>query len=592
MEFTFWYTLVLIVVMTIALIREIAGPDVIVFGTLLLCAIGGVVTIEDAFHGFANQGMLTVALLFVVAAALQSTGVTQLFIPWIFGSKIRSESAQVLRMMAPVSLFSAFTNNTSIVAVMIPVVKLWSRNSGRSASKYLLPLSYAAIAGGMCTLIGTSTNLVVHGMLLDAGLEGFEFFELAWVGIPVALVALLWTAIAAPRMLPRRTESMVELGENVREFVVEMKVDASYEHVGKTIQEAGLRHLRGLFLFQIERKGTVVTPVTPNEVVNEGDRLFFTGIPATILELQKTPGLIVVQDSTFDLKDYDSSKVRPCEVVISESSPLTGKSVRDSDFRSRYDAVILAIHRNGERINKKVGDIVLHSGDTLLILAESSFQEMWYNSKDFFLVTNTVTQPSKPKAKGFLALAIFLGFVVVATTTTLPLVLVAASAAILMVLTKCVTPAEGKVAVDWSVVVVIACAFGIGSAVEAAGIAAALADGVVYLLGSTGVLAVMFALYYLTNFYTEVITNNAAAALLFPVALSLSAEMNIPMEALAVIIAIAASASFATPIGYQTNLMVYGPGGYKFKEYIKMGLPLNVLSGIITVSIVYYLFIP
>ncbi len=588
MDFAFWYTLVVLVLMSIALMREIAGADVVVFGALVLLTIPEVITIQEAFHGFANTGMLTVALLFIVGAALKSTGVVFNFAPLVFGRGKLPMPLQLLRFTTPLAALSAFTNNTTIVSSLIPMVQRWARDNNRALSRFLIPLSYATILGGTCTLIGTSTNLVVHGFLLEGGWEGFEFFELAKVGIPVAVAGLLYIAFIAWRMLPDRRDPIDELGEHIREFVFEMKVDTNYAGIGKSIEEAGLRNLRGLFLFQIERGDKVMTAVHPTEKILFGDRLFFTGLPEVILRLQKTPGLITVRDSEFDLKDYDADVFRPFEVVISASSPLIGKSVRESSFRARYDSVILAIHRNGERINKKAGDIVLRAGDTLLILARKEFARKWYNSRDFYLVTTSGAIPSKPRAKGYLALAVLTGFVLTATLNLLPIVLAAAIAAIALVLTGCISTEDGKQSVDWSVLVVIACAFGIGKAVSNAGIATFMAEVIISGLGSFGTIGVLFGVFFATSFYTEVITNNAAAALVFPISVPIAESLGLasPLP-LAVLIAIAASASFATPIGYQTNLMVYGPGGYRFRDYLTAGVPLNILVGTVAVVLVY-----
>ncbi len=588
MGFDFWYTLVLLILMTLALLREIAEADVIIFGTLVALMLPGVISIDDALLGFANQGVLTIALLFIIAAGLRSTGVLFTLVPFIFGRRRAALPLQLLRFLVPVTALSAFTNNTSIVAALIPVVNKWTKDNGQALSRFLIPLSYAAILGGMCTLIGTSTNLVVHGFLLESGHRGFGFFELTGVGGPVAVLGLLYVCFITYRLLPDRREPIEELGEHIREFVVELKVEESYPGIGRSIEDAGLRHLRGLFLFQIQRGARVITAVAPSEQIHQGDRLFFTGLPDTILELQKTPGLAAINDPKFDLKNYDADEFRPFEVVISESSPLVGKSVRTSNFRSLYDSVILAIHRNGERVNEKVGDIVLRSGDTLLILADKDFGSQWYHSKDFFLVTSSGRVPSKPRSKGYIALAVFGAFVLLASLNVIPIVLAAALGAIGLVVTKCISTNDSKVAVDWSVLVVIASSLGIGKAVEQAGIAAVLADGIVAELGQAGVFAILLGLYFITNFYTEVITNNAAAALLFPVTIPLAASLGLgsPLP-LAIVVAIAASASFATPIGYQTNLMVYGPGGYRFTDYVKAGLPLNVLVGLLTVIIVH-----
>ena len=369
--FPIYFTAVVILLMTIALVRELYKPSFILFATVIVLHLGNVISISETCSGFSNEGMLTVAVLFVVAYALQSSTSFVSSMEKLLGN---GKSRFVyFRLMLPVICLSAFVNNTPIVAALIPPIKRWAKKNNLPVSKFLIPLSYAAILGGICTLIGTSTNLVVHGLMLQEGLEGFSFFELGKTGLPIAIIATLYFALIGHRLLPAREDPMVKLGESTREFVVEVKVEPAYANTGKTIEEAHLRHLKGLFLFQIVRNEETISPVSSSEKVLTGDRLFFTGLPETIYELVKIPGLTAIKDAGFDLQNLDSDKTKVHEAVISNSSPLVGKNVRESKFRTKYNAVILAIHRHGQRVNKKVGDIILQPNDTLLILADKDF---------------------------------------------------------------------------------------------------------------------------------------------------------------------------------------------------------------------------
>jgi di/tricarboxylate transporter len=585
--FPFLYTTILLIIMTYFLVREILATEIVVFGVLILLLVGKVVSVEEAFAGFSNTGVLTIGLLFVVAGALQTTGALNFVSPYIFGNTPEKPRKKLTRLLFPLSFFSAFLNNTPIVAMFIPLVRSWTQKFNLSPSKFFIPISYATILGGVCTLIGTSTNLVVHGLLIKNGFEGFSFFEITRFGFPIAILGLLYLILFSNRLLPERKEPFVELGETTREFVTEFKVTEDYPNVGKSIEEAGLRHLKGLFLFQIERDKKTIAPAGPDENIRINDRLFFTGIPQTIVELQKTPGLQLIKDSTFDLKYYDSDEIKTYEAVISESSPLIGKNVRESNFRGKYGAVIIAIHRNGERIKKKIGDIILYPGDTLLILAEKHFMKKWYHSNDFYLISSTATVPSKPQWQATLAVSIFTGMILLTVLNILPLIVAAGLAAIALVLTRSISQSDAKNMVDWKVLLIIASAFGIASAIENSGLAALIASGTVEVVQPFGILGFLAGLYFLTSLYTSFITNNAAAAFLFPVALSMASGMNMELRPFAMIIAIAASADFATPFGYQTNLMVYGPGGYRFKDYLRIGIPLQVMVGLVTVLLVY-----
>jgi len=590
MDFELWYTAFILLLMTIVLATELFKPDITILGALLLLTIGGVVSVDEAFAGFANKGMLAVGFLFVVSTALQSSSSFDKFIYSLLGDRQTPTVLRYLRLMIPVATLSAFLNNTPIVATLIPVVKNWAKRMDQPASKFLIPLSYAAILGGTCTLIGTSTNLVVHGMLLDHGLDGFSFFELTKISLPLTVILLFGLSLVSYFVLPSKKDPIVDLGDHTREFVVEMSVSADYPGLNQTVDDAKLRHLQGLFLFQIIRDGEIIAPVAPDEIILEKDRLFFTGLPETIYELQKMHGLYAVRDSEFNLADFDSDQLNTYEAVISERSSLVGQSVRESNFRSRFDAVILAIHRSGHRINKKVGDIVFRPGDTLFILSKKGFDARWYHSPDFLLVSPSLEVFSKPRWKGNLALGLLILMILVATTGIMPMVLAAACTAVLMVALRIISVETAQKSVDWGVLLAIASAFGVGRALENSGLATWISTHMIDLVSFFGPVGVIAGIFFLTSIYTEMITNNAAAAIMFPIALEAAQTLSFDPKLLVIPMTIAASASFATPIGYQTNLMVYGPGGYCFRDFLKIGVPMNVMTGIGVTLFTYFWF--
>ncbi|OHB70029.1 MAG: hypothetical protein A2W17_03005 [Planctomycetes bacterium RBG_16_41_13] len=585
-----WYTLSLLIIMSVLLVLDIIELEVLFFSILLLLLMGKIITLEEAFAGFSNVGMLTIALLFVIAGALSNTGMLKQISPIILGKENTSISRTLLRLLFPVSIISAFINNTPVVAMFIPTIRSWTEKHHYAPSKYLIPLSYGAILGGMCTLIGTSTNLIIHGLMIDYGMEGLGFFEISKIGIPAAILGILFTSFLGHRLLPNRKEPLIELGEHTREFVIELKVTQEYENIGKTIENAGLRRLKGLFLFQIERNGRKIAPAKPDEKILLDDRLFFTGVPKTILELQKIPGLQLTKDSHFNLKQYDSAEIMTFECVVSPGSPLVGKTVRDSDFRSKYEAVIIAIHRHGERIAKKIGDISLRPGDTLLLLAGKNFYKKWYHSKDFYLIAVAETLPSKPQWRGYVSVGVFFMMIILTVANILPLLSAAGLGVIILVLTRTANTGEVRRTIDWRVLVIIAMSLGIANAVQQSGLADVLAHIIVRIGDHFGVLGVLASIYFFTSIYTVVITNNAAAAMLFPVAVSAASAINADQRGFAIAIMIAASASFATPISYQTNLMVYGPGGYRFRDYLMIGAPLQLGMGVIAIALIYYFY--
>lgn len=589
MEFSFLLTSILLFVLTIVLILELIEVDIAIFSTLLLMIIGGVINVEEAFSGFSNHGMLTVAFLFIVAGALQKTAALDQFGHMILG-RGKKTSVTLLRFLPGVASLSAFFNNTPIVAIFIPTIVSWAKKKNISPSKLLIPLSYAAILGGLCTLIGTSTNLVVHGLMLENGMDGFTFFEISKVGVPMAFIGIIILSFFGHKLLPDRKEPIAELGEKTREFVAEMKVGENFEKLGSSIEDAGLRHLKGLFLFQIERDKMLLTSVSPDEKIRLNDRLFFVGLPETIMDLRKIKGLTLLKDTVFDPSNYDSEEVSTFEVVISSNSPLVGKCVRESKFRTYYDAVIIAIHRSGDRIKEKIGDIVLRPGDTLMILANKDFIDLWYNKRDFFLVSRSADVESKPKIYSYLSLTVLVLMIVMMALQVVPVLLAVSTASIILIISGTISPYSARNSIDWKVILVIASAFGIAKGMLNSGVASFLADRLIMLSDSLGPIGLIAVIYFTTSFYTEIITNNAAAALIVPVAISVSGITGVDPVPLMITVAIAASASFATPIGYQTNLMVYGPGGYKFRDFLKIGIPMNLIMGVIAILLIYVIY--
>jgi len=584
--FEMYYTAAVVLLMTVLLVIEVQKPSLILVGALLALHLGGVVTMNEAFAGFSNQGMLAVGVLFIVAYALQSATAFEATVERMLGRK--PGRGVYFRLMVPVAAASGFLNNTPLVASLLPVIKRWCKKNDQPPSRFLIPLSYATIIGGTCTLIGTSTNLVVHGLMLDHGMQGFSFFELAKVGLPLAVVTISYFALLGYKLLPDRKDSLTTFADSMREFVIELKVQAGYPNLGKSVEEANLRNLKGLFLFEIIRNGEEIAPVAPDDQIQLDDRLLFTGLPETIYDLLQTPGLELIEKGGFDVRNLDSDTHTTFEAVLSNSSPLIGQTVKECNFRTKYEAVILGIHRNGHRIMKKVGEIELQPNDTLFILAGREFGSRWYGSTDFSLVSNSVHRYSKPKFKGNLAL--FLMLCMVGSVTfglTSSMLLAAALTAGVMIVTNIISAADARKAIDFDVLLIIAASFGIGKAIEHSGLAELIAVHLLGVVSVWGILGVIAGVFFLTSIYTELITNNAAAALIFPVVLAIAQEMQINPLPLMVTLAIAASASFATPVGYQTNMMVYNPGGYRFMDFLKTGSVMNVLSGIVVTAVVY-----
>ena len=559
------------------------SPDIIMSAGLTLLLVTGVLLPGEALAGFSNQGMLTVAVLYVVVSGLTETGAVGWIVQHILGRPRNVRHAQA-RLMTPAAILSAFLNNTPVVAVFVPAVKIWARRNSLNLSKLLIPLSYASIVGGTCTLIGTSTNLVVNGLLVEqVGLPGLSMFNLAWIGLPITASVFLFVLVFSGRLLPERKEPLVH-GDGMREYATEMMVEKGSPLDGCSIEEAGLRCLPGLYLAEIERNGVILPAVEPRERLEANDRLIFVGAIESVVDLHRIHGLVPATDQVFKLEG-DRKDRSFFEAVVSDTCPLIGKSVRAGRFRSRYQAVIIALARNGERLHGKIGDMVLRAGDTLLLEARPDFIDQHGRSRDFLLVSE-VGGFHPPNHKGApVALVITIGMVALAASGLLSILEAALVAAGLMILTGCTSGQVARQAPDWQVLVVIATSFGIGAALQKSGAAGVLANGIIDLAGGNpwGTLVLVFTA---TALLTAIATNNVAAVLAFPIALSAASNMNVDIMPFAITIMVAASASFATPIGYQTNLMVYNAGGYRFMDFVRIGLPLTVLVGLVTVGLV------
>lgn len=581
------FVLAIVAAMMVGLIREIARPDMILFTALAVFLLTGVITPKQALRGFSNQGMLTIALLFIIAGAIQKSGIFDRAISWILGSRPTPRAA-LFKMMMPVSGLSAFLNNTPIVVTFTPFVRKWCEEHNISPSKFLIPLSYATIMGGMMTLMGTSTNLVVQGYLHNYGYQGFSIFELAIVGLPVTILGLLYLGTIGYRLLPKDRSVTSVAEEDSREYLAEMVVEPKYPHIGKTIEDAGLRNLKGLFLIEIIRGNGRISPVKSTTVMQENDRLIFTGDVSTIADLQNTKGLRLDPGADLSLDLLKNGSTELVEVVVSHESTLLSNKIKHTKFRGKYDAAVVAVHRNNERVRGKVGDIVLKPGDTLLLLAGSDFQQRKNLFNDFYVVTpmgNPFLTDADTK-KGLLTIITLSVMILLVAFNVLSMFKAMSFVVVLLLVTRVVTPEEAKKSIQFNVLLLVASAFGIGAALTASGAAKWIATGLVHAAQPFGLIAVLLFIYLLTNIFTEMITNNAAAAMMFPIAMSVSQQVHVNPMAFAVLVAIAASASFVTPIGYQTNLIVMGPGGYKFTDYFKVGIPLSILVMIITVTLV------
>ncbi|MEO1993456.1 MAG: SLC13 family permease [Pirellulales bacterium] len=554
-------------------------PDMVMMGAVIVLLFTGILSPKEALDGMSNEGMITVAALFVVAAAVERTGALQTIISRLLGRPRSLATAQLRTMIGP-GILSAFMNNTPVVAIMVPALRSWARKHGLSISKLLMPMNCAVVLGGLCTLIGTSTTVVVSGLMAQRTGKSLNMFEISWLGFPLFIIGLVYLILASKVLLKDRRPAM-SASDDPRQYSLEMLVEKGSPLVGKTIEQAGLRGLHGLFLMEIDRNGHIMAAVAPTERLESGDRLVFVGVVDSVLELQKIRGLRPATDQVFKLDDPRSERVL-VEAVVSTSCPLVGRTIKEGRFRSTYDAVIIAVARDGERLRKKVGSIELEPGDTLLLEASPQFLDLQRSSRHFYLVSQIADFTPPRHDRAWIAITVVVGMILAVTLGLIPMVASALAAAAAMLATKCISATDARRSIAWEGLLLIAASFGLAQAVEKTGLDEMIAESAIGAAGSSPLL-VLGAVYIITMLATELMSNNAAAVLMFPIAWQTAANLQVNPMPFAMAVTVAASCGFATPMGYQTNLMIYGPGGYKFTDYTRFGGPLNIIVMIVTV---------
>ncbi len=582
MEWQGWFALTLAGAALVLMSLGRFAPHLVMMGVLIVLSATGILDASQALAGFSNSGLITVVAMFVVAAGIHHSGGVDLLVHYLLRSPRTVRGAQA-RIAFPVALLSGFLNNTPVVATMIPAIHAWSRKIGISPSKLMIPLSYSAILGGTLTLIGTSTNLVVNGQYQHlTGKPGFSIFSITPVGLPVAIVGLLAMLVFLPRLLPDRKDQQ-KFG-SMREFTLEVAVAVNGPLVNKTVGEAGLRELERLYLVEIERDGSVVTAVPSEERLRGGDRLVFAGDTQAISDLLRINGIVPSVHEDEPSLSKDRAERRLVEAALSPQSDVLGLTIRDARFRDRYGAVVLAVARGGERVSGNLGNIRLKTGDVLLLEARPAFVSRQRYNKDFLLINDLETEtPRHDRAYvSWGILLLLVGAVAMGWFSMLNGALIGAA---LMIISGCCSVGQAQKAVDVPVILTIAASFALGAALERTG-AASYAAGSILAVSRGHALLTVLMVYFAVSLLTEVVTNNAAAVLVLPIVLSMTSSLGVPAEPFVIAVMMAASASFATPLGYQTNMMVFGPGGYRFTDFMRVGVPMNLLTGVVTVAVI------
>lgn len=579
--------LLTIVFIVVFLYKEIFHPAMVFIIAISFLVVTGVITPKEALLGFSNEQIATIILLLIISKIIQKTKI----IEYLFSKFLKNNIGYrnfLGRMMLSVSFSSSFLNNTPIVAMLIPYIYNWGKKKNISPSKLLIPLSYASILGGTVTLIGTSTNLVINGLTIESGLPSLHIFDFAYVGIPAVFLGIAYMIFIGHKLLPSRKEAISSFLEKKKEYLVETIIGENSSLIGKTVEKAKLRNLKGLFLVEIIRNNEKISPVSPSDILEKNDILIFAGEVNAVTDLI-TSDLGLVLPEACELEQYEKTEI--VEAVIPYNSLLINKKVKDTDFRAKYDAAILAVHRNGEKLSGKIGEIVLKPGDLLLILAGKDFWKRVEDTTDIYIVSKVREIFNIDIKKGSLIFASFIGAIILSALKIVPLftsllILIAA-----FVIFRVATYSEIKRGLDLNLIIIAALSLAIGKAMVSTGVATQLADVINSIVSPFGIIGSLIGIYIITNILTEFITNVAAASITFPIALASANALSVEPIAFILAVAYGASASFLTPIGYQTNLMVYGPGGYKFKDFIKVGLPLAFLYMILCISILKIIYL-
>jgi di/tricarboxylate transporter len=601
-----WITIVVVIGVVGALMGDWGRPDFVMLSGLALLLVTGVVSPDEAFAGFSNSALLTVGALYIVAGGVQHTDALSRLDRVLF-ARSSGIGGVLARFMVPTSFLSGLLNNTPIVAMLTPRLQEWADEQNIPASKLMIPLSYAAITGGMMTLVGTSTNLIVAGLMEAEGYEPLHLFDVTWVGAPAALTVIAYFVLGGHRLLPDHGTPAPAVEDELEENMFEVKVTVESPIVGQTVAAADLRDLGDAYLTHV-RRGSQVLQATPRLTLEQGDVLTFNGRLAARERLLRRSGL---KRTLPNLEDRDEDPVRYAtlplyEAVIAESADLVGKTLGEANFREEYQGVVLGIQRENEPVTGPVGTTRLQAGDLLIVEAPTDFEKRWSSGSrdEFYLVAprdgrarvggdtneDAEEEPNRTRLAP-VALTLTGTMVLVAALDVVPIVTAAFIAALLMILVGCITPAEAQRALNVQVLVVIAAALGLGKAIETTGLAKLVATGMLNATAGLGPVAALVVIYVTTNLLTEIITNNAAAVLMLPISLATASSLGAPPIAFGLIVAIAASASFLTPIGYQTNLMVMGPGGYRFRDYARVGWPVTLLVMTISIAIISTLWL-
>ena len=570
------FVLGLTVCAVVLFVTEKFSTDIVAILVMIVLLVFRVLTPAEGLAGFANTATVTVGAMFVLSAGMFRSGAVN-FVGKALGRLARHSSRLMLFvLMVGVGVLSSFLNNTAAVAILIPVVIVVARRAKTSPSKLLMPLSFASMFGGMCTVLGTSTNILASSIAEQAGLGAFSMFEFTKLGIIFFAVGVAYMMTLGRRLVPdHRGQGDLTTSFGLGDYLTDLVLQTESKSVGHPLASAPLVKELNIDVLQILRGEDTLRP-TPETILREGDVLRIQGDLRTINELKGRAGVTFGMSMKWQDEHLQSTDTRLVEAVVGPSSPLAGKSLTESRLRENYGASVLAIRQHGTLRQGQFENITLMPGDALLIDVPND-QIEHLTQQRVFLVVSRAGIPRFDWRKASKAVAIVVAVVVVAATGLLPIVAAAATGALMMVLSGCVSTEEAYGAIEWNVLFLLAGMLSLGAAMEKTGASTMLANGMIDSVGGFGPLALLAAFFGATMLLTEVMSNNATVALLLPIAITTAQAIDVDPRAFMFAVVFAASSSFMTPVGYQTNTMIYGPGQYRFKDFARVGAPLNLI---------------
>ncbi|MDR9499752.1 MAG: SLC13 family permease [Hydrogenovibrio sp.] len=573
-------TLGLVVGVLVAMATSKIAADVLMMSALSVLLILGILPPAEALTGFANPGVITIAAMYIVAAGLRETGAVYWLGYWLLG-RPQNQRGAVRKMIAPIAGLSGLMNNTAIVSIFIPVVQQWARRIQVSPSKLLMPLSFLAIMGGTLTLIGTSTNLVVDGLLQAEKQLTLGMFEIAWVGLPTLLIGALFLWLFSEKLLPKGDHAMGWQANN-RVYQVNVEILSSTALVGKPLGLTDLKHLQPGQWQGIQRGEEWISENLDQITLRANDILCFKGHPLASQQLRQHPGVRLLGEQLTESVPQQGCLI---EVILSADFPGLGQALQNLKFWDRYQAKVLAISRGGEHLTRALDEVKLELGDALLLEASPSFVDQYRFRKDFLLVSTLADEPPPNFKKAPLALGILVGMMALASSSVLPILQAALLAAGAILACGCVSVGKARRHIDLATLVTIAASFALAMAMNKTGVSEGLANSLLAYEGLTPFGALIF-IYVTTAILTELVTNNAAAILMFTMAVAIAQQLGVSLMPFVIAVMMAASASFLTPLGYQTNLMVAGPGGYRLLDFLRLGLPLSLICATVSLCLI------